>query len=64
VEEGKLQQIIQTLWGFDDTGAISLDLALGAVCQREQAIEILEGHEALSTEPVGVVGKGCLLDFG
>jgi len=42
VEEGKFQQVIETLWELDDISAISLDLALDAVCQREQAIEFLE----------------------
>jgi tetratricopeptide (TPR) repeat protein len=60
VEEGKFQRVIEALWPIrkelDDTGAGSLGLALDMVGRREEAIEFLERHEALSTDPLGILG--------
>jgi tetratricopeptide (TPR) repeat protein len=60
VEEGKFHQVIETLWPIrnqlDDTGAISLGLALDAVGRRQDAIEFLEGQDARGTDPFGVLG--------
>jgi pimeloyl-ACP methyl ester carboxylesterase len=60
VEEGKFQQVIDTLWPIrkelDDAGMVSLSLALDAVGRRQDAIEVLEGQEARGTDPFGVLG--------
>ena len=60
VEEGNFQKAIDTLWPIrseiDDTGAVSLSLALDAVGRREEAISFLESHHAHSTDPLGVLG--------
>jgi pimeloyl-ACP methyl ester carboxylesterase len=60
VEDGKFQQVIDTLWPIrkelDDTGLVSLGLALDAVGRRQDAIEVLEGQEARGTDPFGVLG--------
>jgi pimeloyl-ACP methyl ester carboxylesterase len=60
VEEGKFHQVIETLWPIrkelDDTGIVSLGLALDAVGRRQDAIQILEGQEAQGTDAFGVLG--------
>jgi alpha/beta hydrolase fold len=60
VEGGKFQQVIDTLWPIrtelDDTGAVSLGLALDSVGRRQDAIEFLEGREARGTDAFGVLG--------
>ncbi len=60
VEEGKFQQVIDTLWPIrkelDDAGMVSLSLALDTVGRRQDAIEVLEAQEARGTDPYGVLG--------
>jgi pimeloyl-ACP methyl ester carboxylesterase len=60
VEEGKFQQVIDTLWPIrrelDDAGMVSLSLALDAVGRRQDAIAVLEGQEARGTDAFGALG--------
>jgi hypothetical protein len=60
VEAGKFGQVIDTLWPnrteLDDTGAVSLGLALDSVGRRRDAIEFLEGRETRGTDAFGVLG--------
>jgi pimeloyl-ACP methyl ester carboxylesterase len=60
VEEGKFHHVIDTLWPIraelDDTGAISLGLALDGVGRFDEAIEFLETHEARGTDALGILG--------
>ena len=60
VEEGNFHQVIETLWPLrkelDDTGMVSLGLALDAAGRRQDAIEVLEGREAKGTDAFGVLG--------
>jgi pimeloyl-ACP methyl ester carboxylesterase len=59
VEQGEFRQVIDQLWPIrtelDDTGAVTLGLALDACGRRQDAIQFLEGHSARGTDVLGVL---------